>query len=86
MRHDAQCELRCVTSNSGDDEALYLSPVYPGAVPSFKKQRFSARLALVTRKSGLHSSQRTVRSDQPRWEASLKQTTERRSTANMGNV
>ena len=38
MRHGAQCELRCVTGNSGGDEALYLSPVYAGAVPSFKKQ------------------------------------------------
>jgi hypothetical protein len=50
--HDAHCELRCITSNSSDDEALHLSPVYAGSVPSFKKERFSARLALVTRRVG----------------------------------
>ena len=45
-----KCELRCITGNSGGDEALYLSPVCARAVPSFKKQRFSARLALMTRR------------------------------------
>ena len=52
MLHDAQCELQCITSNSGDDKALYLPPMNARVAPSFKKLRFSARLAFVTRKVG----------------------------------
>ena len=85
VRLHAQCELRCIASNSGDDKALNLPPVYAGAVPTFKKQRFSARLALVTRRVGCNpvSEQFNRISLVGRH---LKWMMKRRSTADIGNV
>ena len=56
-----------LTSNCGDDEALYLPPVYAGPC------RVSRNSGSVPnwRLCGLYSRQRTVRSDQTRWEISL---------------
>jgi hypothetical protein len=75
-----------LTSKCVDDEVPVPSTGLCWGRAELQATAIQCQIGACESKSGLHSNERTVRSDHSRWVASFKWMTKQMNTANIGNI